>query len=266
MQAIGRKAVLAAALVAMAGIPTSGAAQIENATPSDGRIFALELWKSFFDELDVGFTTSVLRGRLLYPAWEGGRLIADMSLAHGRAFEESSWALSNPEIGVAFVGSGADPTGELTVTLPLASEFGGDNFGAIVGFLHDATRLERFVDEVWSVNGVYTPTLALGDGAAIGLRLGASVLFPDGQDTELFARYGVSAAGTSDRIRLGGEVTGSAILSEGDLSLNERTIHQMTLLLGIERAGVVPDLLIRVPLESSVRDAMPVSVGFRLTF
>jgi hypothetical protein len=266
MQAISRKAVLAAALVALGAIPTHGAGQIENAPPSDGQTFALEVWKPFFDQFDEGFTTSVLRGRLLYPAWEGGHLIADLSLAHGRAFGESSWTLSNPEVGVAFAGAGAHPAGEVTVMLPLAREFGGDDFGTGIGLLHDATRVERFIEDIWSVNGAYTPSFALDGGAVVGLRLGGAVLFPDGQDTELFARYGASVAGTSDRIRLGGEVTGTAIVSESDLSFNERTIHQMTLLLGIERDGLVPDLLIRVPLESSVRDAMPVSVGVRLTF
>jgi hypothetical protein len=267
MQVITRKSVLAAALVAIAVIPIPVAAQIESAPPSYGQTFALELWKPFFDEFDEGFTTSVLRGRLLQPAWEGGYLIADLSLAHGRVFGESSWALSNPELGVAFAGAGGDPIGEVTVMLPLAREFGGGDFGAFVGFLHEATRFERFVEDIWSVNGVYTPTVALDGGALVGLRLGGSVLFPpDGEDTELLARYGASVAGTSDRIRMGGEVTGVAIVSERDLSFNERTIHQMTLLLGIDRDGVVPDLLIRIPLESSVRDAIPVSVGIRLTF
>jgi len=245
-------------------LPTGLAAQVSRLSPSSETKVGLEVSKTFMGDFDFGWYTSVARGRLLTPVGTKTHLMIDWGLSIASLSGTSSATLSNPEIGLVFSNEAGASTGYVSVVVPIAKEFGDDDFATLTGFFSDIEHPERFVPELWSINAGLTPSVPVGPETTLDFVAVASVKIPDGNsDTELFARYGVGMSRDTDVLHFYAELTGLAFLSEGDLSFGERTIHQVSV--GIDGLTGGPGLFIRVPLDDAF-DSVDATIGITFTF
>ena len=245
-------------------LPTGLAAQVSRLSPSSETKVGLEVSKTFMGDLGFGWYTSVVRGRLLTPVGTKTHLMIDWGLSMASLSGTSSGTLSNPEIGLVFSNEAGASTGFFSVVLPIAKAFGDDDFATLTGFLSDIETPERFVPELWSINAGLTPSVPVGPRTTLDFVAVGSAKLPDGDgDPELFARYGLGISRDTDFLRLYAELTGLAILSEGDLSFGERSIHQVSV--GIDGLTGGPGLFIRVPLDDAF-DSVDATVGITFTF
>lgn len=242
----------AVALAALLFVPGGVASQVFDMTSAGPSTrVGMEVSKTIFEEAEFDFYTSVIRGRLLTPMNDRVYFSADIGLSIAGSEFASSTTLSNPEVGVLIAGDDGRTRGYATVVLPLAQEFGDDDFATGLGILYDIERIDRFPPDLWSVNAVATPVIDVGQNAEMHLVMGGSVVIPKEEgDAELFGRYGVSLARQWERFRIGAELSGYGIVSEGGLSLSERTIHQVSLKAG-RSAG--SGLFVRVPLDDELQ-------------
>lgn len=248
-------------------IPAVAGAQLTEPMPEDGPVVAFELAKPFLEDGDgFGFFSTALRGTVVAPLGDRLSFLGELGLTTATANDSRSTTLSNLELGLLFSNDEGMPRGRLTVVLPTSAEFGDDDFAFLIGWLSDPDRVDRYAEELWSVNGLFTPTRRLESGT-LGFKVGGSAMVPTGDgDAEFFGRYGVFVTQSTGTARFGAELTGQAILSEGGLDFGERTIHQLTILAGLERSGPSPELFVRVPLDEDISDVVNVIVGLRVVF
>lgn len=256
----------ALAAVLLSGLSAPVEAQIQRMQSADETTVGLELAKTFIDGPGFSWYTSTFRARLLAPVGETTALLADWGLSVAGTGFGSDQTLSNPEVGLAFLGDDEESDGYLSVVLPLARELGDDDASVGVATLSNFTWLDRFNEDVWSVNAGYTPEAALGASGVsrLNLELVGSLMIPrEGGDNELFARYVVGVSQDTPTLRLRADLEGLMFVSEGDLSLGERTIHQIVV--GVDGLEGGPGLFVRIPVDDDLAQVDAV-VGATFTF
>ena len=260
---------MVAALLGALALPSVVAAQDTLLPGGDGPWVQLELAKPFFDDGDeVGFITSILDATVVVPTG-GPTLFAGLGLSHATlestfSGSTSSTTLSNPRIGALF-GSAGGMHAEVHADLPLAKEFGDDDFATGVAVLTHYERAEQFLPDSWSL-GASLARESGTEGNVFGGRVGAAFYMPtdDFNDEELFTNYALFASIPAGSARVGAEVSGRAILSEDDADLGERTTFFLTLTGALPNAGVEPELYARLPLDDDFKDVFDVILGVRV--
>ena len=81
---------------------------------------------------------------------------------------------------------------------------------------------------------------------------------------ELFADYGVQGGYEGAAVRATVGITGRLLATEIGPSFADRTEHMITGMVELRRGQVRPSVLIRVPLDQSVREILRATVGFGL--
>jgi hypothetical protein len=262
-----RQAPLLIALTALVlGAPEALEGQIQRMRSVEETTVGLQLSKAFIGDSGLSWYTSVLRGRILSPTGERSALLADwgVSLAGTELGRDATFL--NPELGLAFVGEDHETNGYVSVILPLAEELGDDDVSAGVGFLSDFRWLDRYSEDIWSVNVAATPSAPMGDDGRTraNVEIMGSVLIPrNGGDTDLFARYAFGISHDTETLRLRADLNGLAIISEGDLSLGERTLHE--LVVGLDGLNGGPGFFVKVPIDDEFEQVDAV-LGVTLTF
>lgn len=223
------------------------------------RSFGLEYQKPSFEGNEYSFFTSVLIFSGEFPVSEGITLEAELPFAHAgidppSASPSSSQVLGNPYVGAVFRGEDGSGSFRVGARLPLARELGDDDFATGVGVLSDQDRLERFPPDVLSILGLGERRSALGTGLTVSLRGGGSVMTPTsgGGDTEGYLLYGAGIEAPMEAIRLGAGLTGRMIVTESDLGLGERSVHQVAFFGRLDRGRVRPAVQFRVPLDDDL--------------
>jgi len=267
MRYLDFRALLAAAGVLTLGLPSNAEAQLQRMRSAQEATVGVELTKGFFEGSDLSFYTSVVRGRVLAPISDGVAFLGEwgLSIAGSDGFGSDA-TLSNPELGLAFLDDDARSKGYVSVIMPIARGF-GDGFNSVqTAVLTDFNWFERFSDDTWSVNAAVTPSPALSEGGAtrLDLELVGSALIPrGGGDAELLSRYVVGLSHSTGTVRLRADVEGLAILSEGDLSLSERTIHQIVV--GMNGVDGGPGFFLRIPVDDQM-EGVDLTLGATFTF
>lgn len=276
---------LAPALVAVASClaPAPSAAQLAHPVPVAGTRLELSLAHPFLEDQEFGISTGSVLARLTLPtADDGVSLFVEWGVAHAsRALDvylvspssfyapakTSGTAAANLALGAVF-GTGDANSGSVSVSLPISWASEDGDVARAVAVFADADHMERFLDEVWAVEGAFRSNHRLASGAQVGFRVGAAVLGSSrqGRDTEVYARYAAFGSVPTGPTELGAELSGVAWLSQDNLSLGRRTYHQLTLLAGLPHAGPAPQLFVRLPLDSDVGDVLKLAVGLRVTF
>lgn len=223
------------------------------------RTFALEYQKPSFEGDDFTFLTSVLVLSGEYPVSDGISAEVELPFAHAGldapfASSSSSQTFGNPYVGAAFYrddGSGAFRVG---IRLPLAREFGDDDFATGVGVLSDQDRIERFPPDVLSILGLGEHRTTLETGLTVALHGGGSVMTPTsgGGDTEGYLLYGAGIEAPLQAVRVGAGLAGRMIVTESDLGLGERTIHQVAFFGRLDRGRVRPAVQFRLPVDDDL--------------
>jgi hypothetical protein len=258
---------LAVAGVLVLAVPPAEAQVADILIPA-GSGGAVEVTKPFFDEAD-GLSSFIFRGTFFMEVGDRSSLFANVPLVYASDDGTSSTTLGNPEVGIALRTADGEALGSVSVVLPLAQDLSDDDYAAFVGALADNLHSDRYSSEVFSVNGMLTPGTTLESGATVGFKAGASIWIPrgdNGGDAEVLARYGAFFSHSGSSVRFAAELNGFAIVSEGDLSFTERTLHELALSVGRASGGTRPEVFVRVPLDEDIRDFLTANVGVRLVF
>ena len=261
-----RPAFLCLAGVLALSVPGTADAQLQRMRQADEQTVAVELAKPFIGSSGLSFYTSTLRARALIPTGERTAFLADWGISIAGTDFGSDWTLGNPEVGIVLVNDEGESSAFFSVVVPIAQEFGDDDVSAFTGTFTDFSWPERFNEDLWSANAGLTPSFPLGDSdvTRFNLQVVGSLLVPqNGGDSELFSRYSFGLSQETATLRLRADLEGLAVISEGDLSLGERTIHQ--LVVGIDGLEGGPGAFVRVPIDDDLQQLDAV-VGVTFTF
>lgn len=251
-------------LLVPAGLEAQTGLYADAATPA----VQIEVAKAFFEGDAFGFASSVLDATVLVPMRAGSTLFARWGVSYATADAlPSSTTTSNLRLGMIF-GEPGVTSGELHVDLPIASEYGDDDYATGFAIFTDYERFERFLADAWSVGGSVAPQRELPSGAIVGGRLGATLLMPteDGPDSELFVLPGAFATLPAGSARIGAELSASVIMSEEGLSFAQRSIFLGTLSVALPNASAAPELYLRLPLDDDLGEVIDFVLGVRVRF
>jgi hypothetical protein len=177
-------------------------------------------------------------------------------------------SIGNIYMGLEFVGE--DPTifGELGMRLPTISK---DNMEAsILGILGDANRWEVYVAELLAVQGAVNYHPVYESGVGLLFRIGPSVWIPTkgsgGNDTEVFIDYGAGVGFENETFRIGGGISGRAIVTEETFFFDKRAVHHVEFGTNVRIAQFRPGVFIRIPLEKEVSDVISQTLGISLSY
>ena len=239
----------------------------------EGTVVRADFLKPFFKEEGYQFLTGTVFLSGSGPIGKSLRIEADIPLVRAGVSvpglsEESSLRLGNPYVGLRIHRAGRPVSGYLGVRLPLTSEptSFGDNLTIDIGALSDFDRFEAFLPNVFTVRTGVELRSVSSAGFLVGAKLGPSLLVSTeggGDDAELFADYGVQGGYEGRAVRATIGLTGRLLVSEGG-SFSQRTEHVVTGAVELRRGPVRPSVLIRLPLEKSVREMTSVTIGFGL--
>jgi hypothetical protein len=274
------RAVLGAGFVL---VPIAAGAQLSYPTPRSKAGVELALSKPFLKGGDFGAASSLLTARFTVPAGQAS-LFAEWGVSHGSAgFDyyaydsyggvswvhttESGTTTANLALGVAF-GKAEGTSGSFTFSVPVAHESDTNGIGTAVAVSGDPDHPERFVPHVWSTEGAVRFARRLESGASAGIRIAGVVMgyTEAGGNTDLYSRYAAFGSVPAGPVELGAEVSGMAIITQGDLSLSERTFHQLTISAGLPHTGAAPHLFVRLPLDHDLSEVVRATAGIRVSF
>lgn len=261
---------LTAALLLLAAIPTaSGAAQSTFLGADTGRVIAVELMAPQYEPDGIGALTGTVYLSGGFPIGRGTRLIVELPFTHfdpeADAFEGATSKFGNPYLGIEF-GGGSSVTGRLGVRAPLASAGDFDDTVPLeLATMGDFDRFEAFIPRLVTVAAAVQTRYATPGGMVARGMLGPDFMVStEGGDPELFGRYGGQVGYEKDATALLASFTGRILVSEGGVSLGDRTVHQITFSAGHRFGAVRPQVSLRLPLDSDLDGIVSYVLGFAL--
>lgn len=223
--------------------------------PTPARLISFDFARPSWDGADLDATTGLLYGGLRVPVTGSLSVVGEMPFARFGVTGGSGTVVGNVYVGIEHAPS--QPSGmiaDLGVRLPTASESG--DFGgtaAILAAFSDFDRAEAWLDELWAARGRVGYRHTSPGGFAAGFSLGGTLWSSQQGDDEVLADYRAHAAYRQAKLAVGAELTGRAILTESG-SFGERTLHQLTLGVGVAAGPVWPRAFLRVPLDADLKD------------
>lgn len=183
---------------------------------------------------------------------------------------ESSIRFGNPYVGVQLHQSDRPWSGHFGLRLPLASDPSTTaGRGALgVGITSDLDRFEAYIPNLMTARADAEVRSVTAGGFLIGAKLGSSLMIATKEgagDPELFGDYGVRGGYEGRSVRATVGLTGRLLVTESDMSFNERTFHAITGAVELRRGAIRPSVMIRVPLDSELRETAGAILGLGLT-
>jgi hypothetical protein len=175
--------------------------------------------------------------------------------------EVSSATIGNPYLGLearvasgpVFVEFGARP--------PLASD--EEDEAVITGIYSDATRWAAFLPDFVLVEAAFNVREVTPSKIAYRLRLSPVLAIPTeggGLDPELFAIYSFLIGYHGSKARIGGGMSGQALVSEDFGNLGQRTVNQLEIHADFLSGSLRPGLDLHLPLDTFA-NFVPVVLG-----
>ncbi len=196
-------------------------------------------------------------------------LVGELPFVNAKADGASSGALL---IGNPFLGVASPPTssfiGELGVRVPVASASTAERqLAQFVGFIGDFMDLEAYGEDLLTIRG--TAGYRYRSPSHFGMRVAVRPTFvaPVGSgsgDSELFLDYGIQGGYETKRASVGMVFNGRALVTEPGGSIGERTVHELGLGGSMTFGRVRPGVIVRLPLDRDLTQALNYSVGVRL--
>jgi len=174
----------------------------------------------------------------------------------------------NPLVGLEVGLPGSPLSGEFAVRFPIVDD--EHEFSSSLGLFADYDRLEVFLPDIMTFTARANYRYRGPTGLLLQFRAGPAfmVVTEGGGDPELFADYSAQAGYQGNRVTVLAGLTGRALITESDLSFNERTIHQLGLSASYAFGNFIPGLLFRVPMDDDLGDILDfvfgINVGYRL--
>ncbi len=203
--------------------------------------------------------------------WGIGRvvLVGELPFVNAKADAVSSGALviGNPFVGVAS-STASSWIGEFGLRVPLASVSTVERaFASFVGVIGDFMDLEAYAEDLLTIRGTvgYRHRSPTHYGLRVAFR--PTYVVPVGNatgDSELFLDYGIQGGYESERASFGLVFNGRALVTESGGSLGDRTVHEMGLGGSMTFGRFRPGVIVRLPLDDGLSQALKYAVGVRL--
>jgi hypothetical protein len=231
---------------------------------------ALQVLKPDFDGPDnTSFLTSMAVVSLRLPVGPRVHFVAEVPLAHyGEdlpfAGGLSKNAFGNPYAGLEVRSPANRVFGELGLRLPAAP----DNQASAVGAFTDLDRMDAFIEDIVPVTALLNYRYRGPTGLVARVRAGPSVWIDVGDgrsESELFLGYSGQLGYEGPMVSVSGGFSGLMIVTEEDLDVGERTLHQIGLALTGGGGRIRPGAQIRLPLDEDLNDLLDVVFGVSLT-
>lgn len=223
--------------------------------PTPARLISLDFARPSWDGADLDAATGLLYAGLRVPVSGSLSIVGEVPFARFGVTGQSATVVGNLYVGIEQTPAGSSGLiADLGVRLPTSNEsgdFGG--FAAPLAAFSDFDRAEAWLDELWAARGHVGYRRTSPGGFAAGFSLGGTLWASEQGEDEVLADYRAHAAYRQAKVAVGAELTGRAILTESG-SFGERTVHQLTLGVGVAAGPVWPRAFLRVPLDADLKD------------
>lgn len=220
---------------------------------------------------DGGGTSTLTTINEVGVRWSIGSLVlvGDLPFVNAKVDGASSGALL---IGNPFLGIASDPAakfiGEFGVRLPVASISSLErSYAAFVGLIGDFMDLEAYTEDLLTIRGTVGYRYRSPSNYGLRVAVRPAYMVPVGSasgDGELFLDYGIQGGYESERASYGIVFNGRALVTESGGSIGDRTVHEMGVGGSMTFGQFRPGVIIRVPVDSDLSQALNYSVGVRL--
>ena len=241
-------------------LPFSTHAQpVWDAGPTLRKGFQLELtrgvWKDSEDVIGPASAHGFVSGSLPLDPDTYLHLEVPFSNGHSDAeFLDSKFVIGNPRISLHRTVQAFDL--QLGVRLPMTGDDGG--LATQLPIFAENDRIWSFFPDLASIEIGSTAETALSDRISLRAQLLPQVIIPtdcDGCDPELFLVHGIGVSSKFEQVEAGLGVTGIAWRSEestGNSLLDDN--YMLGGSLALKANKVIPEILIRLPMNDEVRD------------
>jgi hypothetical protein len=174
--------------------------------------------------------------------------------------ETSSSTFGNPYLGIETRAESSPISAEVGARIPLASDKQIEAF--ITGYYSDVIRQDAFLPKFTSIVAAFNLREVTPSKVAYRLRLSPVLAIPtEGlSDTELFAVYSFQIGYQGAHARIGGGMSGRALVTDSFSNLGYRTLNQLELHADFLSGAFRPGLDLRLPL-GDVAALIPVALG-----
>jgi len=138
-----------------------------------------------------------------------------------------------------------------------------------IGFFTDFDRAEAFIPDVITLTGRGNYYRKSASNVVFRLRGGPTLWLDAGDsvdESEFFLDYNALIGYEGAQFSLMGGFTGRLIVSEKDLDLGERTIHQLGAAASLNLGVVHPGIHVRFPLDDDLNSIIDFVFGLNLGF
>jgi hypothetical protein len=232
----------------------------------------VEAVKPFFDVSGSTTESSAVAVGLRMPVSPRILLAAELPYAHS-GWQADGVTTRQHSVGNPYVGLEARPWDDRPlrldagVRIPLASS---ENPQATsLGILSDLDRVEAYAPRMWSVRGNAAYKVPMTPQVSVGMHAGPLVTIAKHREetesrAELFGVYGSEVSYQPSQLRLAAGIGGRMLITEADMSFDDRSLHQVGAAASYQFGRARPGLHLAVPLESAQRDIMNWSLGLNL--
>jgi len=256
-----------ATLLLLAAAFRPAAAQSLVLTQDDFSYVGLEVLKPEFDSgSNVGFFTVATYAVLHYKVQPDLAVVAEIPYAHYDPdhFGDSEGSVGDIYLGLERRAARDGAAFELGLRIPMASE---DNESAIaVGYFSDVNRSEGFLPKVATVVAAGNYRYLDVNGLGVRLRLSPSLDIPTERgDSELYGLYALQFIYLGPQAEATFGFSGRILVTESDLDLGQRTVHQLDAAVSLAGHKVRPGLQLHVPVDDFYQDIVDAVIGAQVT-
>lgn len=226
-----------------------------------GIVYVQATIPSFDESLSFGSPSSIYE---LYSRLSVGKrlsIIGSFPVSHfsstTRVGDVDKTAVGNPYLGLRTESLSTGFSVETGFRLPLAP----DNPGVTTGLLVEDFISEAYLPETTSIKGILRYDYEHESGFAFRLGGGPNLWIQKDSDNEILLNYYTQMHLRTGNLKLGLGVTGIGVLSDPDLSLNERTDHSLGFMTSYSFSRFRPGAFVRLPLNKLLRNYLNYSIG-----
>jgi hypothetical protein len=212
---------------------------------------AVEFWHPFFEGDDPDLPSGAVYTTVRKHA---GKAILVFGLPFGvrEAFGETKVANGNFYFGVETRAPAEGWFAEVGASIPIAPD---PDEGGEIGYFADIERFEGFFNEVGTVTAAANYRSVDEQGRGVRVRLSPDVWLPSRGDLELFADYGAFVFYETPRGRVMAGLCGHSLLTQGNVSFEERTMLGFEAAAGVNLGRFRPGVVFRYPINDSFFNA-----------
>ena len=236
------------------------------------KYFTIEIFKPYFDAEDnTSFKNYSMFFSLRLPIGKDVLITGELPFAKGDLLGDSNLSvtagqsLGNPYLGIEIRSQGSPVHLEVGFRIPIIRNERRSDW--ITGLFSDIDRSEAFAPNIISGQAILNHEHKDAKGKFFRARLGPILWINEKtRENDMFLSYGFQLGYELNKVILRGGFTGRAILSEKNLGLGERTVHQLGVALQYTFGYVTPGLHIKIPLDNDLTQVLDYVLSLNVKF